>query len=89
MNKIFFILFGLFSLILVAQEEKNNQLFLPIGSSLQESNMAKYALDSVQIFKEVDSIITNGIKNKAFPGAQILVAKEGNIIFHNAYSPYS
>ena len=85
MNKIFFILFGLFSLILVAQEEKNNQLFLPIGSSLQESNMAKYALDSVQIYKEVDSIITNGIKNKAFPGAQILVAKEGNIIFHNAY----
>jgi len=85
MNKIFFILFGLFSLILVAQEEKNNQLFLPIGSSLQESNMAKYTLDSVEIYKEVDSIITNGIKNKAFPGAQILVAKEGNIIFHNTY----
>ena len=85
MNKIFFILFGLFSSFLVAQEEKHNQLLLPIGSSLQESTMAKYALDSVQIYREVDSIITNGIKNKAFPGAQILIAKEGDIIFHNAY----
>ncbi len=33
----------------------------------------------------VDSIITNGIINKAFPGAQLLVAKEGAIVFHKAY----
>jgi CubicO group peptidase (beta-lactamase class C family) len=85
MNKIFFILFGLFSSLLVAQEVKNNQLLLPVGSSLQESSLAKYALDSVQIYREVDSIITTGIKNNAFPGAQILIAKEGNIIFHEAY----
>jgi CubicO group peptidase (beta-lactamase class C family) len=34
---------------------------------------------------KVDSIITNGIKNKAFPGAQLLVASKGSIIFHEAY----
>ncbi|NNJ87920.1 MAG: serine hydrolase [Eudoraea sp.] len=33
----------------------------------------------------VDSIITNGIKNDAFPGAQVLVAKEGAIVFHKTY----
>jgi len=33
----------------------------------------------------VDSIITNGIINKAFPGAQLLVAKEGAIVFHKTY----
>ncbi|WP_297760811.1 serine hydrolase [uncultured Muriicola sp.] len=33
----------------------------------------------------VDSIITNGIINEAFPGAQLLVAKEGTIVFHKAY----
>jgi CubicO group peptidase (beta-lactamase class C family) len=33
----------------------------------------------------VDSIITNGIINKAFPGAQLLAAKEGTIVFHKAY----
>ncbi len=34
---------------------------------------------------EIDSIITIGIKKNAFPGAQILVAKSGNIIFHKTY----
>lgn len=34
---------------------------------------------------EIDSIITIGIKKNAFPGAQILVAKNGNIIFHKTY----
>ncbi|RXG18126.1 beta-lactamase [Leeuwenhoekiella aestuarii] len=34
---------------------------------------------------KVDSIMTLGIKNQAFPGAQVLVAKNGSIIFHKAY----
>jgi len=33
----------------------------------------------------VDSIITNGIKNEAFPGAQLLVAKNGSVVFHKTY----
>ncbi len=36
-----------------------------------------------------DSIITNGIINKAFPGAQLLVAKEGTIVFHKAYGHHT
>jgi CubicO group peptidase (beta-lactamase class C family) len=35
--------------------------------------------------KEADSIITFGIKNKAFPGATLLVAKDGEIVFHKVY----
>jgi hypothetical protein len=38
-----------------------------------------------KLHSSVDSIITNGIINKAFPGAQLLVAKEGAIVFHKAY----
>ncbi|MCR8667142.1 serine hydrolase [Aestuariibaculum sp. M13] len=37
------------------------------------------------IQKKVDSIMHLGIKEKAFPGAQLLVAKQGQIIFHQAY----
>ena len=48
------------------------------GQSLKISS--KNELQSV-----VDSIITNGIINKAFPGAQLLVAKEGAIVFHKTY----
>lgn len=42
-------------------------------------------LDAVQIQTKVDSIMTLGIRQKAFPGAQLLVAKNGKIIFHEAY----
>jgi CubicO group peptidase (beta-lactamase class C family) len=85
MNKLFFILFGLLSGILASQEPATKTLLLPVGSSLQESSLAIYGLDSLYIHRKVDSIITIGIKNNAFPGAQVLIAKEGNIIFHEAY----
>ncbi|MEJ2112452.1 MAG: serine hydrolase [Flavobacteriaceae bacterium] len=42
-------------------------------------------LNSKYIQPKVDSIITAGIKQEAFPGAQLLVAKNGKIIFHQAY----
>ena len=37
------------------------------------------------LYSSIDSIITNGINEKAFPGAQILVAKNGSIVFHQTY----
>ena len=85
MNKLFFILFGLLSGILASQEPATKTLLLPVGSSLQESSLAHYGLDSLYINHKVDSIVTTGIKNNAFPGAQVLIAKDGNIIFHETY----
>ncbi|WP_300021906.1 serine hydrolase [uncultured Maribacter sp.] len=79
------ILFGLFYAVGSAQIERTTPLLLPVGSSLQESSLKAYALDSALIYRNVDSIVTNGIKNNAFPGAQVLIAKEGNIIFHEVY----
>jgi beta-N-acetylhexosaminidase len=37
----------------------------------------------------VDAVITNAIKDSAFPGAVILVMKEGNIVYHNAYGNFT
>lgn len=37
------------------------------------------------LHRQVDSIITNGIINEAFPGAQVLVAVKGRVVFHNTY----
>ncbi|MEL6672306.1 MAG: serine hydrolase [Bacteroidota bacterium] len=34
---------------------------------------------------EIDAIIAEGIREFAFPGAQVLIAKEGKVIFHKAY----
>ncbi|QLE00312.1 serine hydrolase [Galbibacter sp. BG1] len=42
-------------------------------------------LDSVYINNKVDSIMTKGIEEKAFPGAQLLVAKSGTVIYHKSF----
>lgn len=33
----------------------------------------------------IDSLANLGLKNRAFPGCQVLVAKNGNVIFHKTY----
>jgi len=83
----FLILFGILSSLSYAQdsvkENSDKQLskitnrFIPIDLVSKETD------------DKVDSIITNGIKNHAFPGAQVLVAKKGDIIFHKAYGFYT
>ncbi|WP_347923156.1 serine hydrolase [Pontimicrobium sp. SW4] len=42
-------------------------------------------LNSNYIEFNIDSIMHDAITQKAFPGAQLLVAKQGKIIFHKAY----
>jgi CubicO group peptidase (beta-lactamase class C family) len=55
-----------------------NQL---VGNLKADTNPFDYQL----VYMKVDSIITNGIKNNAFPGAQVLVAKNDSILFHEAF----
>ncbi|MCF8332465.1 MAG: serine hydrolase [Bacteroidales bacterium] len=38
-----------------------------------------------EYLRKIDSIAMNGIREKAFPGCQILIAKEGNIFYHKAF----
>ena len=56
-----------------------------IRAQLQYSTPENVGLDAYYIQKKVDSIMTLGIIQKAFPGAQLLVAKQNKIIFHQAY----
>ena len=72
MKYLIYILIGLFQLKLSSQ-------------ALNFNSLTPNSIDSLMVDKKVDSIITNGIKNHAFPGAQILVAHKGGVIFHQAY----
>lgn len=38
-----------------------------------------------RIHEKINSIITNGITNEAFPGAQVLVAFKDSVVFHETY----
>jgi len=42
-------------------------------------------MNSEYIDKKIDSIMTFAIQNRAFPGAQLLVAKDNKVIFHKTY----
>lgn len=54
-------------------------------AQLQYGTPESVGLNSEYIQAKVDSIMQMGIKEHAFPGAQLLVAKQGTIIFHKAY----
>ena len=68
-----------------AQEDTSIPLNVAVNDVLAYGNPAEVGLDSAYINANVSKVITNGIKKNAFPGAQILVAKNGKIIFHKAY----
>ena len=53
--------------------------------TLSYDNPSAVGMDSLFIHSKVDSIMTFAIKEEAFPGAQVLVAKNNKIIFHKAY----
>lgn len=55
------------------------------AQELPKVSITKVGLDSVLVYKKVDSIMKLGIENTAFPGAQLLVAKDFKIIFHKTY----
>ena len=51
---------------------------------LKQVNPLAYGLLDKDFFK-VDSIIKYSIEHKAMPGCQVLVAKDGNIVFNKSY----
>ncbi|MBN3581902.1 serine hydrolase [Algoriphagus aestuarii] len=52
---------------------------------LIHASPAQLGFDEVFIQHKVDSIMQLGIDSLAFPGAQVLVAKNDTVIFHKAY----
>jgi len=52
---------------------------LPVGS------LAAFGVDSAALYRRVDSLMGLGIREQAFPGAQVLVAYRGRTIFHQSY----
>ena len=58
---------------------------LGMAQELIHALPSKMGLDSALIYRQVDSIMELGIRKQAFPGAQLLVAKNDTVVFHKAY----
>jgi len=61
------------------------------GISIEKSIRLKYTLpeevgiSSAKLYGAIDSIVNNALDKKAFPGCNVLVVKNGKIIFRKAY----
>ena len=62
--------YGVFSGITKAAKQKKKSY-----KQVEEAGMQS------ECFEKIDSIIDEGIKQKAYPGAQVLIAKDGKIIY--------
>ncbi len=61
------------------------------GLSIKKNDCFAYTIpeeagiDSKKLYTRIDSIANLGLIEKAYPGCQVLVAKNGNIVFHKCY----
>ena len=59
------------------------------NKSLRFGIPEEVGIDSKLLARKVDSIANLGIDSAAFPGCQVLIAKNGAIIFHKCYGYYT
>ncbi len=61
------------------------------GIAIEKPVRLKYSIPedagiaSASLSSDIDSIVNNALKAGAFPGCNVLVAKDGKLIFHKAY----
>jgi beta-glucosidase-like glycosyl hydrolase/CubicO group peptidase (beta-lactamase class C family) len=73
----------------------NSQFRVNDGLDLKKNGRFKYSvpeevgMSSLFLEQKIDSIANLGIKQKAFPGCQVLVAKDGKIVFHKCYGNFT
>ncbi len=46
-------------------------------------------INSVFLKSQIDSLAAQGIQTQTFPGCQVLIAKEGKVIFHECYGNFT
>ena len=75
------------------QELKNYFADFPLVLSLFVPNLNRLGfatpdvvkMDSILLYEKIQQIVEEGINKEAFPGAQVLVAKDGKIIYHEVF----
>ena len=61
------------------------------GINIEKPVRLKYTIpeevgmQSTKLNSDIDSIVNNALEKKAFPGCNVLVAKDGKVILHQAY----
>ena len=64
---------------------KGDGISIKGGIRLRYSSLTNEGYDSIRVCAKIDSIMQRGIKENAFPGAQLLIAKNNTVVFHETY----
>ncbi|MEL7120991.1 MAG: serine hydrolase [Bacteroidota bacterium] len=73
------------------QETINKEMAKGMGIELAGNLRLKYSIPEVvgmnskRLSDSISSIINEGLLNDAYPGAQVLVAKKGNVVYHESF----
>lgn len=60
-------------------------LFVPNNQTLSYTIPEEVGINSEKLFSKIDSLANLGLENRAYPGCQVLIAKDGNVILHKCY----
>ncbi len=63
----------------------NDSIEVKKNSTLAYTLPEEVGIDSKILEHKIDSIALLGIEKEAYPGCQVLIAKNGNVIFHKCY----
>lgn len=63
----------------------NNGIEIKKNNCLAYTIPEELGIKSDLLARKIDSVAYWGLKNKAYPGCQVLIAKNGNVIFHKTY----
>ena len=73
-----------------SDEFKKGRTFVSTGKArLAYMPPAVLGIDGYYLDQQVKSIVEEGIREGAFPGAQVLVAKDGAVVYHKAFGHHT
>ena len=67
----------------------NNDSSIVSKRNLPVASPESQGVDGTRMIRDIDSIANLGIREKAYPGCVVLVARHGKIIFEKAYGTYN
>src|SRR5690606_33498452 len=67
----------------------NNDSSIVSKRNLPVASPEAQGVDGTRMIRDIDSIANLGIREKAYPGCVVLVARHGKIIFEKAYGTYN
>lgn len=90
------------ALVLLGDSKPTGKFPVSVGKIFNSSNSMQYgeiiqkeipdfipSIIKSNVFRQVDAFALEGIKEKAYPGCQILVAKNGEVVFEKAYGHHT